>query len=541
MLNPALKRFILPFAPQKSREPFNSQVEEAAVYAFAELERMKGGGLIMKQPEEKLVFLAKIGYPLWVVSRNESSYILDDLSAPNLVMSYFELPSVKTFMESLEANSKTREDFIAFLSDHNNYFSQPKKEKEVSLGHMIVDSAFKKEFNAYRREAVEITGQAANYALLSTMLEEGKVSSFLTEIVNLQMGARDDEEKLAECQRAINKITGQYITELDYEASAVRDEANAKIRAQAEFINPKVAALNAQFKRRISEVAKSFDQELENIGKLKAKTQRNMESAEGKIGLYQREAESHASKNHLIYEKRSKEKAAQTKKELKALGKELKRTEKNFEKLTKRKKSETAKLQIELDAEIKRARQPILDLEAICDAKMLIFKQETEKLFKMEKPVADSLSDAMKLEETIKGKFAMLGSVDLQLKNPALFYVPFYVAFYQAGLSKRFIFLPPSVAAEESFATKIKDAFGRSKIKQFLIPRFKAVSMLIDNVEILAKQDPLVDNQIRSLGEKNNLVTSRLTRGSIAEGILRLRSQGWLSDKEYQIVIGSLA
>ena len=331
MLNPALKRFILPFAPQKSREPFNSQVEEAAVYAFAELERMKGGGLIMKQPEEKLVFLAKIGYPLWVVSRNESSYILDDLSAPNLVMSYFELPSVKTFMESLEANSKTREDFIAFLSDHNNYFSQPKKEKEVSLGHMIVDSAFKKEFNAYRREAVEITGQAANYALLSTMLEEGKVSSFLTEIVNLQMGARDDEEKLAECQRAINKITGQYITELDYEASAVRDEANAKIRAQAEFINPKVAALNAQFKRRISEVAKSFDQELENIGKLKAKTQRNMESAEGKIGLYQREAESHASKNHLIYEKRSKEKAAQTKKELKALGKELKRTEKNFQ------------------------------------------------------------------------------------------------------------------------------------------------------------------------------------------------------------------
>jgi hypothetical protein len=65
--------------------------------------------------------------------------------------------------------------------------------------------------------------------------------------------------------------------------------------------------------------------------------------------------------------------------------------------------------------------------------------------------------------------------------------------------------------------------------------------MLIDNVEILAKQDPLVDNQIRSLGEKNNLVTSSLTRGSVAEGILRLRSQGWLSDKEYQVVSGSLA
>ncbi len=93
MLNPALKRFILPFAPQKSREPFNAEVEEAAVYALAELERMKGGGLIVKQPEEKLVFLAKIGYPLWLFPRNETSYLFDDLKNSQFTMSYFELPS----------------------------------------------------------------------------------------------------------------------------------------------------------------------------------------------------------------------------------------------------------------------------------------------------------------------------------------------------------------------------------------------------------------------------------------------------------------
>ncbi len=115
MLNSALKRFMLPFAPQKSREPFNVEVEEAAVYALAELERMKGGGLIVKQPEEKLVFLTKIGYPLWLFPRNETSYLFDDLKNAQFAMSYNELPSAKAFMESLEANSKTREDFLAFL------------------------------------------------------------------------------------------------------------------------------------------------------------------------------------------------------------------------------------------------------------------------------------------------------------------------------------------------------------------------------------------------------------------------------------------
>ena len=172
----------------------------------------------------------------------------------------------------------------------------------------------------------------------------------------------------------LNRITGQYITELDYAAEAVSDEANAKIKAQKEFINPKVVALNSQYKRRIAEVARSFDQELENLEKLKAKTERDIESGEGKIRLYQREAEAQASKNHLIYEKRWKEKTAQTKKELNALQKELKRAEKNIEKLAKQKKSQTAKLQLELEAEIKHARQPLLDLEAARDAKMLDFQ-----------------------------------------------------------------------------------------------------------------------------------------------------------------------
>ena len=67
-------------------------------------------------------------------------------------------------MESLERNSKTQEDYMAFLSDHNNYFQQPKKEKEFSLRGLIADSDFKKEFNVYRKEAIEVTGQPANLA-----------------------------------------------------------------------------------------------------------------------------------------------------------------------------------------------------------------------------------------------------------------------------------------------------------------------------------------------------------------------------------------
>jgi hypothetical protein len=540
MLSSTVKRFIFPFAPQKGTVQFNTEVEGAAVYALAELERMKGGGLIIKQPEEKITFLAKMGYPLWLFPKGETTYIFDGLNNSAYTMSYFELPSAKVFMDSLEANLNTREDFMAFLSDHNSYFTRPKKEKELSLSNLIVDLDFKKELNAYRKEAVEVTGQPANLALLPPSLEEATISSMLWEIGKLQAVINEDAERLPECLRLLNKTTSQYVTELDYAAEAVKDEANAKIKAQEEVINPKIAGLISEYKRRISDLTRSFGQELETLEKLRARAEKCVENDEGKIKLYRREAEAQASKKHLIYEKRWKEKIAQTKKELNGLKKELKRIERSVKNTTKQKNAEMAKLQFGLDAEIKHARQPLLDLETARDAKMLVFKREAGKLIRLEKPVVDGLNSAIKLEEAIKAKFGMLGIIDQQLKSPALFYVPFYVTCYQSGLSKRSIFLPPSTGASIGFAAKLKGAFGRSKIKELFTPRFKSISTLIDRIQALTKQDSFLDSQIKGLGEKNNLLNTSLTRGNIAKGLDYLRTGGWLSDKEYQVVSNSL-
>jgi hypothetical protein len=540
MLSTAVKRFILPFAPPKSRGPFNAEVEGAAVYALAELERMKGGGLIIKQPQEKIVFLAKMGYPLWLFPKSETTYIFDGLNNSRYTISYFELPSAKVFMDSLEANLDTREDFTAFLSDHNSYFTQPKKEKELSLSNLIVGLEFKKEFNAYRKEAIEVTDQPSNLALLLPSLEEATISSMLTEIGEVETVIREDAERLPECLRLLNKATSQYITELDYAAEAVKDEANAKIKAQEELINPKIASLNSEYKRRIGDLTRSFDQELETLEKLKARAEKCIESDEGKIKLYRKEAETQASKKHSSYEKRWKEKTAQTKKDLNGLKKELKRIEKSIKNVTTQKTAQTAKLRFELDAETKHARQPLLDLETAREARMLFFKREADKLIKLEKPVVNGLNSTLKLEEAIKAKFGTLGIVDQQLRGPALFYVPFYVACYQSGLSTRCIFLPSSTSAA-GFAAKLKGAFGRSKIKELFTPRFKSISKLIDQVQVLAKQDSFLNGQIKGLGEKNNLLNSQLTRSNITEGLIYLRREGWLSDKEYQIVSDSLA
>jgi hypothetical protein len=532
MLTSATKRFSLPFSTQKTSA---SEVEAAAVFAFAELERNKGGGLIVRQPQEKLVFLSKAGYPLWLFPKNDTAFVFDGFGDSIYSISYPEVPSAKTFIESLEANSRPRENYTAFLSDHSNYFQQPMKEKRFVFRGFIADLDFKGEFSVYRKEAIEITAQA-NAALLSPVLEETTISSMIAEFDKLQSVQKEETERLPECKRLVNKTTSQYITELDYETAAAKEEADAKIRAQEELVNPKIAKLNKDYNHKIKDVTESFDKELESLQKLKAKTLKFIESNEGKIKLYQREAKSQSTKKHVIYEKRWKEKIKQTQKELNGLKKELKNVEGNVKRLSKQKMQEMSKLNFGLDAEIKFVRQPLLELEVARNAKIIAFKHETDKLLKQEKPIIEGLNKSIKLREEVKAIFEGLGIRDQVLKGPALFYVPFYVACYEMGLTRRYLIIPPSHISTVDFPAKLKSAFGMSKIKDLLTPSFKKITALIDKVQVLTKQNTVFESQLNDLSRRNNLLNNASFIESVKKGLVYLKGEGWLSDKEQQVL-----
>ena len=95
MLTSATKRLSLPFSGEKTKESLNSKIEAGTVFAVAELERSKGGGLIVKKPEEKLAFIAKIGYPLWLYPKNDTVFIFNGLDDSTFNVSYPEIAPVK--------------------------------------------------------------------------------------------------------------------------------------------------------------------------------------------------------------------------------------------------------------------------------------------------------------------------------------------------------------------------------------------------------------------------------------------------------------
>ncbi len=517
---------ILTFSDQKGSKP---DAMAAAVFAVAEMARNKRSGLLSRQSQESLVFLAKVGYPLWLFPKDKTVLLFDGLGSFIHELPYAEAPSAKAFLAALEANQRPRENYLSFLSAHGSYFKQVPDEKTFALRGLIVNPDFKGEFESYLKEATEISESPI---LLSPTLDEEKISTSLTDFNKLQSQLRDNQTKLAECLSLLRKTNSQYITEIEYEIISATEEANAKIKAQAEFINPQIAALKKTYSKKIKRVTTSFDKGFRDQQKYWVKTERLIKRLEIKIRQYEREAKRQGKQGHKIYEKRWKDKIKQAEKELSGLKKELKDTEDAFKQIIKQKADVLANLNFELDSQVKSVRQPLVKLEEVRDAKTFALKQENNKLLALEKPIAEDLEQNLKLEENINAGFDDLGINGLQIESPTLVYVPFYVACYEYGSARRYLCVPPSTISTTDFSSKLKGALGISKTKNLLTLRFKTISTLMDNVEALTWHNSVFERELWSVGERSNLLKNSGFTANVRMGLVYLKRVGWLSERE---------
>ncbi|TRO46761.1 hypothetical protein E2P60_04620, partial [Candidatus Bathyarchaeota archaeon] len=189
-----VKKFILPFSTLSAnrKEPFTHDLEVAAVFSLAELDRAKGGGFFSKRPEEKMVFITEVGYPLWVFPWSETALIFDGLNRSKYTLPYAVVPDAKDFIENLKRGSKKQETHVAFLSDHINYFQTQVTENKVEINGLITDPEFLSEFDCYRQEATAIEVQPTNSGLISPTIDKSSISSILQQLMRLHSSFKKD-------------------------------------------------------------------------------------------------------------------------------------------------------------------------------------------------------------------------------------------------------------------------------------------------------------------------------------------------------------
>lgn len=530
-----IMRLILPFSvlSEDCKEPFTKDIEKAAIFCFAELERAKGRGLILKQPTEKFAFIAESYYPFWLSPWSKSNILFDGLNVTAHTLTYKAIPDVKALMENVERSSKAQETYMVFLSNNVSYFQTPTTEKQMVLNCLITDPNFLNEFASYLSEATQIETTPPQVVMLVPIIDESTISSLTQELENLKSEFKEDVNILYRSMKLLNKTTNNFVKTIRNKIKLVKEEFDGEFKKQEDIITPKVNHINAEYDEKITALTKDFERQLLPLQKEKVKLEKTKEQILGKIERYKIEAKTCAASKDVVGERKWKEKTDEGKKEFSETEVKIEEVEEKMKGKEESKSLETFRLRSEWEAKVKEAKKDLLELEASRDAKIQIHKQEIEKLESLTSAIIQQIDNMAKLRETDLANFEKLG-IQQKHKNPTLIYMPFYLACYKAELKKRYVVFSPSVVNSIDFTTKIKGALGKAKVKHLLVPRFKNITSLLNKLPAVIERNVAFGREVYEVGDKADVLKASSMREQIKSGLEKLKEEGWLSQKEYE-------
>jgi hypothetical protein len=535
-----IQKFILPFSEKGDPSAkFDGDVatEVAAIFALAEMDREKGGRILSRRLGEKIKFIAKIGYPFWLYPLSDKVALFDGLNLSEHVLSYTKMPNVKHFLDGLKNSLKNRDNFEYFLAEHGQYFEKTDAKANLKLQGLITKIGMLNEFGSYRKEATKATDQFAHIGLLSSPINQSKLLSATQEITRLHASIEKEIKNLNASIEVLGKGSLQFHNDLHDEIEAVKQEFDLNIKTEEAAVAPILEDIREEYDRKTASLARSFKADQVPLHAEKIKLIKSKNELANEIEQYCANAKRVVSgdknakprwKNRI---KEAKDKLSETEKRLKINEKELKGLEE-------RRAYEVLQLKSAQESEIKDARKKIVELEASRNAKILVAKQEMEKLASETKLISDQIGKLVKLKEADIAQFDKL-CIESFSENldKALVYMPFYVISYDKETKDRYLIVPPSSMSAIDISTKLKAVLGRARIKSFLAPRFKELTSMAENIQKQSQKNSIFAAEIKQLGAINNILLMAWVHDEIDKGLLGLKNQSWLNDKEYGAVV----
>ena len=224
------KKLTLPFAvsAQNRIKDFTEDMEMAAVLYWAESNREKGEGYIFKKPDEKLVFVTKAAYPMWLVPWTKGILVFDGLGVTKHALTYDALPDVDAFNRDITENARTSEAYSTSLSRNSNYFESFAGREGKTIENLVAAPDFLQDLRLYLAETGSAKKPLITRAILSSIVEQTEISTSISELSWLMTKTSEDVESIDASMKLLNKTTKEKTRTIREEIKEIRRKRELK-------------------------------------------------------------------------------------------------------------------------------------------------------------------------------------------------------------------------------------------------------------------------------------------------------------------------
>jgi len=532
-----IRKLILPFAvASKDRfKPFTKEMEVASIFYLAERDRKKGEGRVLKKPAEKLAFIAETCYPIWLIPWRGRTLIFDGLEFTNPSISYDVLPDVKAFDNDLQASSKSREAYVAALSQNASYFQNFAGKEGKTIEGLITNPKFTQDLIDYLQDAEDVGKVTTTKAVLSPLLDGSEVSISIDKLSNLRDEIEEEIKTLSKSMKSLSKRTREQVKALQAEMKETMKEFDKKIKKVKPKVMKKIAKIQERRDEAITRISKKHDRKLRTLQQKRVRIERTLERLSTEMERYEADIKESRENKDEAGEFQITEKLDENKKKIPSLNKEIKAIDKEIEDAEDAKKIEVSRARNKPDDRVEEAMKCLRDIEAAKEARIRLEQQELAELEDKTSSIIKQIDVMIKTKEAAINEIDSIGAQERRRKN-ALVYLPVYFVCYETEVGKRYVVHPPSYVGSMGIKTKLKGVFGAGKMNSFLESRSPAIATLLDQLVYLTKENPVFEKEITEAGIKANILRTTELQEGVKKGLTELRDEGWISENEFKIL-----
>jgi len=541
-LSKRIRKLFLPFAVAgKERfKPFTKEMEMAAIFYLAERDRKKGEGRVLKKPEENLAFIAETCYPLWLIPWQGRTLIFDGLEFTNPSISYDVLPDIKAFENDVQASSKSREAYVACLSQNASYFQSFAGKEGKTIEGLITNPNFTQDMLEYLQDVESISNGTTTKAILSPLLDKSEVSASLDKLSDLRDTLEAEIKALSGTMKLLSKQTREQVKALRAEMNATIKDFDKRIKTVKPKVMAKIKKIQESRDREVTRISKKYDRKLRSLHQNKVKSEKTLERLSTDIERIEADIKGCRERKDEAGEFQLSQQLDETKKKRPVLEKEIKSIDEEILDVEDSKKITVARTRTKPDDRVEDAMQSLRDIEAAKEARTRLEQQELADLEEKTSSIIKQIDEMIKEKEAALDEIDSIGAEERRRKN-ALVYVSLYFTCYETEVGERYVVYPPSYVGSMGIKTKLKGVFGAGKMKSFLQSRSPSIATLIDRLVDLTQENPVFEKEITEAGTKANILRTKELQAAIKKGLTELNEEGWISENEAQALSSELA
>jgi hypothetical protein len=525
--------------------------ELACIVCLAESQRKKPG--FLRDAQEKIAYISKVYYPMWVLSAENAYLIVDGLAASTHEFAFAQPTQTAVFVEELKKNSTSPQKFLEALQTQAKATKTFTSPVSLSFPALIADKELLSFLLEYLKTGTIQTGNLQQTQMLPAETDAEAAMQTSQTLVNCLRIMQADAKGLTYALDVLKEELEFHTIAAASEIERLEEKRDTEIAVLKPVVDKNVKKIAQKQGKTLASLQKSFDRKTGALEKKRETYMHKLQVAEQRKDAVQKRVDaakkkknaSKSSSGSFALKKYGRE-VENIKKEIKSASEELEKLRKEAETSLKMKNAEFLNL-------IAQEESQITQLNNACYAKTSQKQKQTEEMTIHAAAITSSLQN--RIDELKRGCSVLRSQVEVDWKldapeEPLLAEVPVYLVKYVKAQEERYsLFSPVALSEDIGVLNGLKKMLALNpepKLKTLTRPASKKLQDTLSTCVLGKMQvDAAFQVRVNELCRSSNLVDLNSFGQTLNEGLDEIERKGWMSREEASTicrrVMGELA